>query len=68
MLGLKASTALVSKFFARREDDLSETISLPEFVLAAADELDAAQSIEPEMLQLGTSMGCAIARTSRKSD
>ena len=52
MLGLKASTALVSKFFARREDDLSETISLPEFVLAAADELDAAQSIEPEMLQL----------------
>ena len=52
MLGLKASTALVSKFFARRDDDLSETISLSEFVLAAADELDAAQSIEPEMLQL----------------
>lgn len=52
MLGLRATTSVVAKFFARREDDLAETISLPEFVLAAADELDAAPGIEPEMLAL----------------
>ena len=52
MLGLRATTSIVSKFFARREDDLSETITLPEFVLAAVDELDAAPGIEPEMLAL----------------
>ncbi|KAJ1447658.1 hypothetical protein M885DRAFT_541894 [Pelagophyceae sp. CCMP2097] len=52
MLGLRATTAVVASFFARRADVGVDTITLNEFVDAAIDELDRAADIEPDLLDL----------------